>query len=98
MPAFSCVIPSAAKNLADRVLAARSFAALRMTAWGVALLVTTSALASEFTGDHFAGSGDTEYLQLLDIAARQFTPDPEFQNLSMLYEPSWNGLVEGPTW
>ena len=25
-------------------------------------------------------------------------PDPEFQNLSMLYEPSWNGFVEGPTW
>jgi hypothetical protein len=54
--------------------------------------------SSEFIGQHFAGSGDTEYLQLLDIAARQFTPDPEFQNLSMLYEPSWNGLVEGPTW
>ena len=27
-----------------------------------------------------------------------FEPDPEFQNLAMLYTPAWNGLVEGPTW
>ncbi|MCA9426539.1 MAG: hypothetical protein KC994_15770, partial [Candidatus Omnitrophica bacterium] len=27
-----------------------------------------------------------------------FSPDPEFQNVSMLYTPEWNGLVEGPTW
>lgn len=27
-----------------------------------------------------------------------FACDPEFQNLSMLYMPTWNGLVEGPTW
>ena len=27
-----------------------------------------------------------------------FAPDPEFQNIAMLYMPAWNGLVEGPTW
>jgi hypothetical protein len=27
-----------------------------------------------------------------------FEPDPEFQNLSMLYISNWNGFVEGPTW
>jgi hypothetical protein len=27
-----------------------------------------------------------------------FRPDPQYQNLSMLYTPKWNGLVEGPTW
>jgi len=35
---------------------------------------------------------------LLDSARRLFEPDPEFQNLAMLYTPNWNGLVEGPTW
>ena len=25
-------------------------------------------------------------------------PDPELQNLSMLYYPKWDGFVEGPTW
>jgi len=51
-----------------------------------------------FTGKHFSGSGDVEYLQMLDIARRFFEPDPQYLNLAMLYEPSWNGLVEGPTW
>jgi hypothetical protein len=42
-------------------------------------------------------------LQLLDISRRLFEPDPEFQNLPMLYWPTYgntvvNGLVEGPTW
>lgn len=51
-----------------------------------------------FNGRHYRGKGDVEYLQLLDIAARMMEPDPEFQNLSMLYWPQWNGMVEGPTW
>lgn len=51
-----------------------------------------------FEGQHFSGRGDVKYLQLLDIARRIFEPDPEFQNLPMLYTPVWNGFVEGPTW
>ncbi len=27
-----------------------------------------------------------------------FAPDPKYENLAMLYMPSWDGLVEGPTW
>ncbi len=54
--------------------------------------------ADRFRGQYFSGKGDTDYLQLLDIARRMFDPDPEFQNLPMLYTPQWNGLVEGPTW
>jgi hypothetical protein len=51
-----------------------------------------------FEGNYFRGRGDVEYLHLLDIARRMFLPDPEFQNMAMLYTPRWNGLVEGPTW
>jgi hypothetical protein len=51
-----------------------------------------------FEGQFYAGEGDVELLQLLDISRRSFAPDPEFQNLPMLYTPAWNGLVEGPTW
>ena len=51
-----------------------------------------------FEGKHYRGRGDVEYLRLLETARRMFEPDPELQNLSMLYMPSWNGLVEGPTW
>ncbi len=52
----------------------------------------------QFEGKFFRGEGDLEYLQLLDTARRMFAPDPELQNLAMLYMPTWNGLVEGPTW
>jgi len=58
----------------------------------------TKATGDRFEGKFFSGEGDVEYLQLLDIARRMFDPDPEFQNLPMLYTPDWNGLVEGPTW
>lgn len=51
-----------------------------------------------FEGRYFRGRGDAEYLELLNIARRMFDPDPEFQNMPMLYTPEWNGLVEGPTW
>jgi len=54
--------------------------------------------AQAFEGRYFSGEGDAEYLQLLDTAARLFHPDPEYQNISMLYTPVWNGFVEGPTW
>lgn len=64
----------------------------------VALSTLPSPAAERFDGEFFNGEGDAEYLELLDIARRMFEPDPEFQNLSMLYKPEWNGLVEGPTW
>lgn len=51
-----------------------------------------------FRGKYFAGEGDVTFIQLLDTSRRMFDCDPELQNLSMLYMPTWNGLVEGPTW
>lgn len=65
---------------------------------GLFLLFTLLLPAQRFEGRHYRGSGDPEFLRLLDIAARMMGPDPEYQNLSMLYTPKWNGLVEGPTW
>jgi len=64
----------------------------------IGLWSVSAAASDQFEGKHFRGRGDLEYLQLLDSARRFFEPDPEFQNLAMLYTPSWNGLVEGPTW
>ncbi|MBM4092408.1 MAG: hypothetical protein FJ276_23735 [Planctomycetes bacterium] len=66
------------------------------------LLMSAGAVAASepasFDGEYFAGRGDVEYLELLDISGRMFAPDVEFQNLPMLYTPAWNGFVEGPTW
>lgn len=57
-----------------------------------------STAIERFEGKNFSGKGDVEYIQMLDTAYRLFQPDPEFQNMPMLYTPAWNGLVEGPTW
>ncbi len=54
--------------------------------------------AASFDGKYYRGEGDPDYLQLLDLSRRMFDPDPEFQNMPMLYMPDWNGFVEGPTW
>jgi hypothetical protein len=58
----------------------------------------SGAPSARFDGRHYRGAGDVEYLRLLETARRMFEPDPEFQNLAMLYVTNWNGLVEGPTW
>ena len=52
----------------------------------------------EFHGRHYRGRGDGAVLRLLEVARRMFEPDPQYANLSMLYTPAWNGLVEGPKW
>jgi len=62
------------------------------------MLMAASAVGESFDGKYFCGQGDAEYLGLLDTAKRMFSPDPQFQNVSMLYTPFWNGFVEGPTW
>lgn len=54
--------------------------------------------ANEFSGIHYRGRGDVEYLKLLETARRFFDPDPVLPNMSMLYSASLNSLVEGPTW
>ncbi|HOV73656.1 MAG TPA: hypothetical protein PK967_06765 [Candidatus Hydrogenedentes bacterium] len=71
---------------------------MRTVLMAVMLTGIVMANAVSYEGKYFAGEGDEEYLQLLDTSYRLFYPDPEFQNISMLYNPSWNGFVEGPTW
>lgn len=64
----------------------------------VCVLALNTVSAESFDGQYFSGIGNVEYLQLLDISRRVFAPDPEFQNLPMLYMPKWNGFMEGVTW
>ena len=54
--------------------------------------------SESFDGKFYSGEGDTEFLRLLELSRRLFSPNPEFQDLSMLYTDWWNGFVEGPTW
>lgn len=74
------------------------FTTLVLLCFTLAVGAEVSRSTNDFEGKFFRARGDTEFLKLLDISRRMFGPDPEFQNLSMLYMRSWNGLVEGPTW
>jgi len=75
--------------------------AVALVACGVTLGGVSLVDAAEpeaFEGQHYRGKGDVEYLRLLETARKLFEPNPETQNMPMLYMPAWNGLVEGPTW
>eukprot|EP00042_Codosiga_hollandica_P038236 m.309148 g.309148 ORF g.309148 m.309148 type:complete len:926 (+) comp55339_c0_seq1:5-2782(+) len=63
-----------------------------------ALCACSSVFAQEFAGQYFSGTGDTDYLQLLDISRRMWAADPVYQTVPMLYSGGSDGLLEGPTW
>ena len=75
--------------------------ALPLVVLGVPLLCTALSAAppaARFEGRGFSGRGDVEYLKLLDTCHQMLYPSPDLQNIGMLYNSSWNGFVEGPTW
>ena len=97
----TCVLPAApvSASVSGTHTMNRILRGMALTALCLALAGRPAANAAEvFDGRFFRGEGDVEYLQLLDISRRMFADDPEFQNVAMLYQPSWNGFVEGPTW
>jgi hypothetical protein len=58
-------------------------------------------VALSFQGKFFSGVGEgdgEEWLGLLETARAQYQPNPTLQDISWLYNPTWNGFVEGPTW
>ena len=59
------------------------------------------ALAAPFSGRFFSGDGTgdaLEWLQALDTARTQLSPNALLQDVTQLYDATWNGFVEGPTW
>ena len=62
------------------------------------LLCTSIVVTSQtvyYSGQYFSGSGGNdagEWLQILDIARSQLSPNPYLQDISMLYTTTWNGF------
>jgi hypothetical protein len=81
-----------------RACAASAIGTAALNGGRAALAQSESSFQGVFEGEFFAGEGNVAYLSLLDTCRRLFRPDPEFQSVSMLYSPVWNGFVEGPTW
>ena len=60
------------------------------------LLILPGVLSQWFSG---SGEGDSvEWLDSLNTARSQWSPNPFFQDVSQLYNSDWNAFVEGPTW
>ena len=58
-----------------------------------------TACSGEFKGEYCSGKGDVEYLRLIDESFGCFHPNPNTPNISMLYYPEWDCLIEGfPSW
>lgn len=54
--------------------------------------------ATEYKGKYCEGKGDVEYLQMIDHSFEYFHPNPDVQNISMVYFPGWDTFVLGPQW
>jgi len=51
-----------------------------------------------YNGEFCSGSGDIEYLKLIDESFAFLHPNPVVPNLSMLYKPEWDTFSEGAGW
>lgn len=54
-----------------------------------------SKLNFNYAGAWFSGDDAQAWLEALDTARSQFSPNPTLQSIDMLYTTLWNGLVEG---
>lgn len=54
--------------------------------------------SNRYEGKFCSGSGDINYLRLIDESFAFLNPNPAVPNLSMIYEPEWDTFVEGAGW
>lgn len=54
--------------------------------------------SSEYRGKYCSGTGDTDFLQLIDESFAFFHPNPVVPNLTMVYKPEWDTFTEGAGW
>jgi hypothetical protein len=53
---------------------------------------------SRYEGLYCSGSGDIDFLRLIDESFAFFHPSPVVPNLAMVYKPEWDTFVEGAGW
>jgi hypothetical protein len=69
-----------------------------MIAMALLTTIASGAPGSEFKGNYCSGKGDVEYLRLIDRSFEFFHPSADVPNISMLYHPEWDCLIEGSKW
>lgn len=53
---------------------------------------------NEYSGRWVSGSGDKEFLNLVDQAFESMQPSPQMANIALLYKRDWDGFVEATNW
>jgi len=53
---------------------------------------------NRYEGKFCSGTGDVDYLRLIDESFGFVNPNPAVPNLSMIYNPDWDTFVEGAGW
>ncbi len=51
-----------------------------------------------YEGEFCTGTGDVDFLRLIDESFAFFHANPVVPNLAMLYKPEWDLLIEGANW
>ena len=51
-----------------------------------------------YDGSFCSGSGDIDFLRLIDESFAFFNPNPVVPNLTMIYRPDWDTFTEGAGW
>jgi hypothetical protein len=72
----------------------------------IVLFVSISLLANSqvpaelksYDGSYCKGSGDVDFLRLIDESFAFFNPNPKVPNLTMVYKPEWDTFTEGAGW
>ncbi len=53
---------------------------------------------NHYNGKYCSGSGDADFLRLIDESFAFFYPNPTVPNLTMVYKPEWDTFNEGANW
>jgi hypothetical protein len=56
------------------------------------------AKSDTYEGKFCTGSGDADFLRLIDESFAFFSPNPIVPNLAMVYKPEWDTFTEGAGW
>ncbi|MEO9004882.1 MAG: hypothetical protein ABI288_09105, partial [Ginsengibacter sp.] len=54
--------------------------------------------SNNYNGKFCTGSGDVDFLRLIDESFAFFHPNPTVPNLTMIYKPEWDTFSEGAGW
>ncbi len=57
-----------------------------------------ASLQNRYKGKYCEGTGDIEYLRLIDESFAFYYPNPVVPDISMLYQTDWDTFVEGAGW